>query len=637
MSEAVAYYDYAKRFWWEKSDASGEEVPSHDVAAIVFDTVNDINMNQADQHIANVRHAKLYSNTDIRSLRGGAGSSRQIRNYSRNAENIIQSVIDTATSMIAKDRPRPTFLTDGADFTDQRLAKQAEKFVAGIFQQTGIYEEMQEVFRDACVFGTGALKIFEEDGEICVERVLYEDITIDEQEARTGMPQQMFQTCYVNRHVLLGMDDWDDDIRTKISMADSYAEPGVGSHDPDMLRVIEAWHVDSNGEDGRHVIAIENELLLDEEWDDGEFPFIFYRWTKEPVGFKGQGLAEQLAPLQLRINRLNRFIDRSQDLISNPRIFLNRFSGINPLHITNEIGQIVEYTGQPPIFHSGQAVPADIYAYKEQLKRSGYELAGISAFASQGVKPQGLESGASLREFHDISSGRFVINAQMLENCYKVAAKRVLKLAKAIYSETKDFTSVFMGRTLIERIDWKDIDVPAIDNFVISIEASSILSQSPAGRLASVIELAQAGLIDQAESRRLLGHPDLERTMDLENAMIENLEATAERLKAGEWVSPQPFQDLPRGMKHMTQVLLKAHNDGAPEEILDLFRRWIETAHYIENPPPTPQEQEVLARQEAAVAPQPGAPGAAPLPQATAVAVPPELGATAPPAPPMMQ
>jgi hypothetical protein len=236
------------------------------------------------------------------------------------------------------------------------------------------------------------------------------------------------------------------------------------------------------------------------------------------------------------------------------------------------------------------------------------------------VKPPGLESGKALREFHDITTGRFIIQAQRLEEVYMDAALRVVKVASAIYEEEENFSTVFVGKTLIEKINWDDLDIPSIDNFVVSIQAGSVMSQSPAGRLQSVIDLAQADLIDKDEARRLLGHPDVGRAMDLDNARIENIEMVIENLVAGKWVSPRSFQDLTMGIKMVTSALLKAMNDGAPDGILDLMGRWVEMAENILNPPATGNEQTMLASQQAALqqqaAMQPPANGQQAIPQA---------------------
>ena len=68
-----------------------------------------------------------------------------------------------------------------------------------------------------------------------------------------------------------------------------------------MVKVIESWHLSSGpkAKDGKHTICT-NATLFKEDYDKEYFPFVFFRWNVRPVGFFGQGLAEQLQGLQLR-------------------------------------------------------------------------------------------------------------------------------------------------------------------------------------------------------------------------------------------------------------------------------------------------------------------------------------------------
>ena len=54
--------------------------------------------------------------------------------------------------------------------------------------------------------------------------------------------------------------------------------------------------------------------------------------------------------------------------------------------------------------------------------------------------------------------------------------------------------------------------------------AASTLSRTRAGRLQTVVEWAQAGIVSQDDARRLLEHPDLERAMSLYDAAVESIE-----------------------------------------------------------------------------------------------------------------
>ena len=130
------------------------------------------------------------------------------------------------------------------------------------------------------------------------------------------------------------------------------------------------------------------------------------------------------------------------------------------------------------------------------------------------------------------------------------------------------------------------------------IEASSILSRTPAGRMQQVIEMAQAGLIDKDEARALLQHPDLKSSMDLYNAQIRNIDRTIERLYDGEFPAPDSFQNLALGQSRVQMALLKAADNGAPEEILENMRRWIGQAKFMLDEMNAAMQQQQMALQQ---------------------------------------
>ena len=52
-------------------------------------------------------------------------------------------------------------------------------------------------FQDACIFGSGCIKIYIEEGEIKAERVIIDEIKIDDIESYYGKPRQIHQVKYV--------------------------------------------------------------------------------------------------------------------------------------------------------------------------------------------------------------------------------------------------------------------------------------------------------------------------------------------------------------------------------------------------------------------------------------------------------
>jgi len=554
--------------WWE---ADPETIQND-----VFGYVESLEQEQEYVRELNALHAQLYANHEVLGIGGKYDrSSWSGRRSFSVTENVISSVCDTATAMIARNRPKPTFQTDGADWSTKQRAKKLEKFVTGLYQQLDIYSLGVRVFRDATIFGTGAIMLYADDGEICAERVPIDDIMVDEREARDGKPRQMHRRFFVDKEVLARLyPDHADIIRTEQSV---YA--GAKLAQSNQVPVLESWRKPSakGTGDGKHCICIRGAALVDEKWEEDCFPFVFFRWTEPIVGFYGQGLAELLTGIQLRINKLNRFIDRCQDLIAVPRVYMDIAGKVPKAHLSNEIGQIIPVRGgaKSVAFHTPPAVAPETYQRLNDLKRSAFELAGISQLSAQSKKPADLASGAALREYNDIESARFAIQAQCFEEFHMQIAARLVELAKKTYKNTKTVT--FGSRKFVQTIKWSEVD-PKEDTFRIDIEAASIMSRTPAGRLDAAIEMYQYGAITNDEFRRLIGHPDLEREMDIETASIEDIEATIEELCNGDFNPPEPTQDLELGLQRIALAERKAKRDGAPDEILEGFRTWLAQA-----------------------------------------------------------
>jgi hypothetical protein len=140
-----------EKFWWEEDD---DEKIYEEVIAYV----ESLEESQRYVHELNIRNARLYSNVDLL----GLDWTLTQRDYSRKSlgrvtENLVQSACDTATSIIAGNRARVTFQTDGAEFSVQRKARLLEKWVEGKFDETEFHKQATRCFRDSVIFGTGAL------------------------------------------------------------------------------------------------------------------------------------------------------------------------------------------------------------------------------------------------------------------------------------------------------------------------------------------------------------------------------------------------------------------------------------------------------------------------------------------------
>ncbi len=105
--------------------------------------------------------------------------------------NIVQSCIDTLTSTLVQNKPKPMFLTSAGDSKVQQRAKKLDAFCYGLFYQNGIYQLAPKIFRDAAVFGEGIVHSYVSQGQIKFERVLPYEILVDYLESHYGPESTM--------------------------------------------------------------------------------------------------------------------------------------------------------------------------------------------------------------------------------------------------------------------------------------------------------------------------------------------------------------------------------------------------------------------------------------------------------------
>ena len=256
--------DNVNYYWWKLEKNKAHEA--------IFPYIRFLNTEQSYRQADNFKHMKLYGSQELYGLRAYHGARAETTNpvLNRVTLNIIQSMIDTVVSKIAKNKPKPTFLTEGGNWSQQSRAKKLTQFLEGQFQAVDFYEKAARAFLDSCIFGTGVLKVFTQNGKIEVERVFVDEIVIDDKESFYGEPRQMHQHKMIHKDVL---KDMFPKFKTAIDLAGktsliSYGMPSLGN--TDMVLVIESWHKRSgpDADDGLHTITIENETLLEESYEN---------------------------------------------------------------------------------------------------------------------------------------------------------------------------------------------------------------------------------------------------------------------------------------------------------------------------------------------------------------------------------
>jgi hypothetical protein len=535
-------------------------------------------------------YASQYLNRVVSQLSGQFTTSSPRNSLESLRYNVIKSCVDAAAAKVAKSRPRVQFLTTQGDYKQQVSAQKLTQYCDGLFHQLHLYEIAQQVFIDAAVLNLGVLKICHDGQTPIVERVLPTEIFVNQNESLYGKPTNLYQQKLVSREILLDMFP---EKEKQISLAKPVDMLNLNG--ADFISVFEAWHI---GSQGRHVIAIQGADLVNEPYTKKDFPFVFFRWNQPLIGFYGVGIAEELLGIQIEINEILSKIQKSIDLVAVPRVYVETNSKIEVNQITNDIGAVVEYSGNMPSFQTPQAMTPEVYGHLDRLFSKAYEITGISQLSASSMKPSGLDSGVALREFQDIESERFSLVSQRWERLFVDVAEKLIDVTQELVElgvkpKIKVAQSKFVQEIKWNELSWSD------DSFIMQPYPSNLLPTTPAGRLAKTIELMDRGLISQSEGKKLLEFPDI-KSISVNSPYDDAVEMVERALEKGEYESPEPLQDLSSIISIGISKYLEGRRSSFPESHLEVLRKLIEDAQAL--------QQELASQQEMSPQPQEGVP-----------------------------
>ena len=551
---------------------------------------------QVTRRMLNIKFSRLYSNMEAIGFPYSNLMKASPENSTNNrvCANVIQSVIDTAASKIAKDQPKVSFITTGInDYFLKMKANKLTKFVAGVFKEAKVYENCELVFRDACVVGTGFLFIKEEEGEIKTEWCASDEIRVDELDGMKQKPRAMYRVTLVPRDLLiLQYPEYEEKIISAVSALQG--KVAVQST-TEMVRVIESWHLPGTkkSKDGVHCITIENCTLFYEEYKKDFFPIVPFRWYNRPLGYFGRSITEEIQTIQVEINKILRTIQQSQELIAVPIIFVpNEAEIAEDVLMSNLIARMVPYSGgMPPTIITPTAQNAETYNHLNWFWQKAYEIVGISASSANGQKPLGVDSAVAMREVSDIENGRFAMVANRWENFFVLVARIIVDMAKDLYTKNPDLAVTVAEKKMLREIKWKDVD---LKNHPYDIQTfpTSQLPDSPAGRIQTITEYIQNQWISKERGMELLNlDPDLEGEVNMQTASLRLTEKwLTEMAEDGIYHKPEPFMNLQLAQQIAQGVYTMMLVDGLPEDRLQLIRQFIgEIAELLTPQAPPPQ------------------------------------------------
>ncbi len=583
--------------WWK---AGSDEQLTNEIAS----TAAYLKVNQTYRMRQIAVNIRLYCGLSVYSY-AGSNVSKMDRTKSlpedRPTFNLIQSCTDTLVSRLGQNEPAPRFLTDGANYKERHLAQELNKFVLGEFYQTKAYQKGVKALRDALVTGTGALKVYRgDDNKVCIDRVMTCDLFTDDNDSLNGEPQQLFQLKLVDRDRLLSQNPKKDGVISMSPSASPDNSPDSARTVADQVMVIESWKLASGPDKdaegympGRHTIITPNGIIFDEPYHKTKFPFVFLNYSDPFLGFWGQGLGSQLFGTQLSINRIMMTISKAINLVGVPRILQENASKIVSAHHNNEIGVVVKYTGIKPSYEVAPCNAPELYAERDKLIDYGYRQCGVSNMQATGQKAKGLDSGEAIRSADDIFSDRFTSLAKKNDDMYIELSYLIVDTAMDIAKPVSE-GGIGKYQTVYPNKDGtKEISLPQMgflkNPFVIQCFSESSLPRQPGGRIATVTEMVQSGMVTIKEGRRLMKAPDLETNEKLDNASEERIFQILDKIvEDNEYTMPDIYLDLDLATTLTVQYInlyLAANLEEEKAENLRKFFRQVQVLKDAGTPP----------------------------------------------------
>jgi len=541
--------------------------------------------------------------------------------------NVTRSAVDSLHSRIVKNRPVPWVLTEGGDYSAQERAKGFTKYLEGEFYRLTAHPIGSMICHDALVYGTGAIKIYEEAGRPAIERTWVGELITDPLEERYNCVRTLYQVKPYDREVVEAMfPEHAEQIRQAARMSRGASMPidPTGRSRADLIDVVEAWrlpYIDQDGEPhgGRRVIVVDKATLLDEEWTDPEFPFVFLRASRDPESFWGVGMVEKMAGTQSELNMLSEAISDGFRL-ANVYLAVYDEAAVTIEHVAdNEVMRVIRIKGGPGMEPKVITPPgaSDQHLMREDtLIQRALHMEGISELNAHAQKPPGLNSGKALQVHEDIESVRHMQLGRAYEQMFMDLAEQIVCVTDRILDNAKENEDDSAQQLKIaveqdgelEILSYGEVSLGGMEYRIKTFPVSQ-LSQSPAGRLQQVEDMMRAGLVDETEARELLDWPDLERANTLKFAGRKLAEKLVEDALRGKQTRVVP--ELPLDYLHRWGVLrlMQAERDGAPETKLQRLRDLLAFADSLIQqamPPPMPQPP------PGAQAPPPGPPGPPP-------------------------
>lgn len=568
-----------------------------DVHGAMFAQVNDFDRN-IGQSISNgsLKGMRAYANKGIASLHANGymsdddvnGQLNVSPSFTKTSFNITASAIDTLSAKLASLEAVPQAVTFKGNSKGRKLAEDLNFLLKGIFHKYQVSHLLNLAFKDAMINRAGYLKIFKEDGDVCIDRVLVDEVIIDPADGYYNNPYKMIHRKSVPIAVMIEkFPKFEQQI--KDCQIQSVHQFQTRNYTP-CINVLEGWCKNSYMKKGRHTICIETADLVDEEWDKDYFPIVKLDYNEPQIGWLGISVVEELDSLQKEIDRILFTMQAIMKIISVPRVFFDNNSGVNLNHFTNKIGVMIGYDGKngvAPIVHNGAGMAPELPAQLQTLIELAYSRVGLTPMDTQGLQKTGSgnQSGQALKTMTDIKDERWSLLKRNYEQSH-------IRVAQILLNELQGESIKISA--LDRHIGLKEVSTKRIpktsDSYTLKIFPVSSLPDSIPDLIDSVQQMLQLGVVQAAQVPELFNMPDLDAFVSLQSAARKLVDKKVEEmLDTGKYWNPEPYHDLSYALTCAVQHYNWGQLNDESDKTLALLRRYINDVKQLIAQVPQPQ------------------------------------------------
>jgi hypothetical protein len=488
----------------------------------------------------------LWMSRKAASTVGGLGS-----NYTKPYSNVISNACSVLENRIGTLQPFVQLSPQDVSAKVRFACQDATDFIDGTLDMNRYFWTSRVAFKDLFTFGMAFVKVSPswDEKEIVIERVLPDEILVDEISAAICPPSNLIQRRYMSRSDVWAMFGGEDErtdtaIRTAPSAFLNAARSQIAD---DYVCLLEAWKLpDITGAPGRHVLVLQNRLLVDEPWKRTRFPFAVARWQTAMMNYYTPGGAFIMAPYQMEINTKDERIRACEQAVAYPGWLAQSGSGVTAATMGARPNALYKYDGVKPEPVLPQAVRPETYADRETWEKRAYAAVGITGQQVQGQKQAGVNAGVALRLMVDYEDERNKSLTITLEQLCGDVGELVLDVAEEIKP------TVVTGGVRSRKIKWSEIVAQAgRESWKLKPFPINALSVTPAEKAQQIEDWYANGEIDRRAYFRLQNLPDLSSYARLSTASDDLVEQTLDEIvRTGKYLPPSPTYDvLPSALK----------------------------------------------------------------------------------------